>query len=239
MSHNDVRLRAGIFSVTIYFAACAFFLGFVPSAFGQSDPIPNEIRGLKMGDTSAMVVEKISHSGSYKDEPNDNRGRPKLTWTLQQSPHYKDVTFQFTEKDRLFLIRFNLKEAEKDEIQGLKKSFFDTQKFLWENPLKLKVNENDILLYIKETGPECFLDFSNRKSGQRTFELFNRAISAEDRPAKSPEQKDGSKIGGEHPANGDESKTQEVNPSEPEKAPASGDKPGAVNVEKPPTKKNE
>jgi hypothetical protein len=149
------------------------------------EPLPKEIVGLDMGSSSEALLKKISGSGSHSSDKLGADDRTRITWSLPDNPYYADLAFHFTEKDRLFLIRFNLKPAEKEQIQALKKSFFDSQKFLWEDPLRLRVKDNDLFLYIKESGSDCFFDFVNRKTGERSFELFNRSISGEDRPVKA------------------------------------------------------
>ncbi|MBI5249795.1 MAG: hypothetical protein HY912_09885 [Desulfomonile tiedjei] len=173
------------------------------------------------------------------DNSSDQGGRPKVIWIPSENPHYKDLLFQFTEKDRLYLIRFNIKQAEKDEIQALKKSFFDTQKFLWEEPLKMKHKDNDILLYIKESGPDCFFDFFNRKTGERSFELFNRAVSVEDRPPKAEEQKAENQSADESSSNGPTPEKLDAKSPEPGSTPVSGEKPDPAKVQTQPQKEGE
>jgi hypothetical protein len=231
MSQSSIHHRACKVA-TIMCAAALMTVGFVAMASGQSDPVPTEIRDLKMGSPSSVVIGKISPSGPYSTDklPKEDE-RTILTWKIPDNIHYKDVSFTFTEKDRLFLIRFNLKEGERDEIQALKKSFFDTQKFLWEDPLKLKVKDDDILLYIKDSGPDCFLDFSNKKTGERAFELFDRAISAEDRPQKPAQEKLDNQKAGETEGAAKEPEAQDAKPSEQEKASDSGKKSAAEKAE--------
>lgn len=211
--------------------AALMTVGFVAMASSQSDPMPTEIRDLKMGSPSSEVIRMITPSGPYSTDKSPKEDRTILTWKIPDNPHYKDVSFNFTEKDRLFLIRFNLKEAEKDEIQSLKKSFFDTQKFQWAQPLKLKVKDNDILLYIKESGPDCFFDFFNKKTGERAFELFNREISVEDRPHKAAEQDVENQKADETAGAARGLQTEEAKPSEKEKAADSGEKPAVEKAE--------
>ncbi len=177
-------------SLSLANICCLAFIAVVLSivvnshVFAQVEPLPKEIVGLNMGSSSEDLLKKISGSGSHSSEKLGQEDRTKITWSLPENPYYSDLAFHFTEKNRLFLIRFNLKPAEKEQIQALKKSFFDSQKFLWEDPMRMRVKDNDLFLYIKESGPECFFDFVNRKTGERGFELFNRAISVEDRPLK-------------------------------------------------------
>ncbi len=238
MCQNEARYRAAIFSTTVYLVAFMAITGFAPNAFSQSDPMPNEIKELKMGDSSAGVIKRISKSGTYSNEKLNDQDRPRLTWIPSDNANFKDLSFQFTEKDRLYLIRFNLKQAEKDQIQALKKSFFDTQKFLWDEPLKLKVKDNDILLYIKEAGPDCFFDFFNRKTGERAFELFNRSVSVEDRPVKAPDQKSDDQKPGQSSVYERESQTQDLKPDQ-EKGAVSEGQPVSEEIEAQPKKESE
>jgi hypothetical protein len=230
MSHSNIH-HGACKVAAIMCVAALMSVGLVATASSQSDPIPTEIRDLQMGSPSSVVIGKISPSGPYSADKLPREDRTILTWKIPDNPHYKDVSFTFTEKDRLFLIRFNLKEGERDEILALKKSFFDTQKFLWEDPLKLKVKDNDILLYIKESGPDCFFDFSNKKTGERAFELFNREISVEDRPVKEAQQDLDSQKADETAGAAKEPKIEEAQPSEKEKAAEAGEKPAAEKVE--------
>ncbi len=238
MYQNEARYGAAIFSTIVYFVAFMAIIGFAPNAFSQSDPMPNEIKELKMGDSSAGVIKQISKSGTYSNEKSNDQGRPQLTWIPSDNANFKDLCFQFTEKDRLYLIRFNLKQAEKDQIQALKKSFFDSQKFLWDEPLKMKVKDNDILLYIKETGPDCFFDFFNRKTGERAFELFNRAVSVEDRPQKAPDQKPDNQKPDQSSVEGGESQTNDLKPDQ-EKGAVSEGQPVSEKIETQPKKESE
>jgi hypothetical protein len=238
MSQSSIHHRA-CKGAAIMCVAALMTVGFVAMASSQSDPMPTEIRALKMGSPSSDVIGKITPSGSYSTDKLPKEDRTILTWKMPDNRHYKDVSFTFTEKDRLFLIRFNLKEGEKDEIQALKKSFFDTQKFLWEDPLKMKVKDNDILLYIKETGPDCFFDFSNKKTGERAFELFNRDISAEDRPPKAAQQNLENQKADETAGAAKEPKAEDVKPPEKEKAADSGEKPAAEKAEVKPQQESE
>jgi hypothetical protein len=210
------RRRTTYFSV-MYVGVFALILVFYSNAFSQNDPLPKEIRELKMGDSSAGVIEKISKSGSYTKGEQGSQGRLKLNWLPSENPNFKDLTFTFTEKDRLCLIRFNLKDAEKDQIQALKRSFFDSQHFLWDEPLKMKVKDDSILLYIKESGPEAFFDFSNGKTGERAFELFNRAISVEDKPQKVRQEEPGSQKSDGSSSEAKEPQVDSAKPSQPEK----------------------
>ncbi len=165
----------------------------VPAAAGALvDPIPKEIKDFSMGLSAESVIRKIKGSGTHTTEPVVAENRSKLVWTPARSPYYKEVIFQFTEKDRLFQIRFNLTAPARSNATDLKKAFFELYDFYRENPMRLRVKDSDITIY----GPgknkhEFLLEFTDRNTGQKSFELFDRDISASDRPVQPKADKTG------------------------------------------------
>lgn len=164
-------------------AVAALCAPFTKLACAQSDPIPSEIRNLKMGSTPAAVTEKIKSVGTVTTEETREKNRTKLVWTRPDIPSYKNIAFQFTEKNRLYLIRFTLSDAARADYHSIKRTIFKDFDFSWERPQKVRLPARDMLLYAPEKGMELyFVEFTDRKSHEKSFELFNRSISATDRP---------------------------------------------------------
>jgi hypothetical protein len=157
------------------------------TTYAQSDPIPPEIKNLRMGSSTAAVTDIIKSMGTFSAEPIANENRTMLVWARQDLPYYKNIAFQFTEKDRLYLIRFTLNDSAKADYHSLKRSVFKDYDFSWERPQKLRLPTREMLLYGPEKGMELyFIEFTDKKSHEKSFELFNRSISSEDRPEPRP-----------------------------------------------------
>jgi hypothetical protein len=175
------------------------------------NPVPKEIAHIKTGMSQNDVVQAVSGSGSHTIE---EKIRPKLTWKMPRNPYYDNVEFLFTEKDRLFMIRYNTSGINRDRYQDIKKSFFELYDFSWEDPMKLKVGGNDALFYSPNDHAKSalfYLEITDKQTAAKSIELFNRGISAEDRAPKPKPQNDEPKPEAEA-----EKKNDEPNPVEPE-----------------------
>ena len=163
--------------------------------YAQSNPIPPEVKDLRMGSSTATVIDKIKSLGSYSSEKLDKENRTMLIWHRPDTPYYKDIEFQFTEKDRLYLIRFVLNDAARADYHALKRTVFKDYDFSWERPQKLMLQNREMQLYGPEKGMELFfIEFTDKKTHAKSFELFNRSVSATDRPEPlSFTKKDGKK----------------------------------------------
>ena len=179
---NSVKncLMAFVLIVTALAASC-----------GYDEPLPPQIQDLKMGSSSSSVIDRIKSTGKYESVANPGDQRMKLTWTIPNSPYYQNVIFQFTEKDRLYLIRFSLRQELRDNLRHLKKAFFDKFHISPEAPGKLRVKEQDVVTYTPQDGDYNFFEFTDTKSGEKWFELFSNNISASDRPKKNDKNKTG------------------------------------------------
>jgi hypothetical protein len=156
---------------------------FAGVVYAQGNPIPSEIKDIQMGCSTNTVIEKIKTSGTYTNTPVDKENRTIILWQHPSLPYYKDIGFQFTEKDRLYLIRFTLNDAARADYHSLKKTVFKDYDFSWDQPWKQILPDREMLLYGPEKGQELFfIEFTDRKSHEKSFELFNRSISATDRP---------------------------------------------------------
>ncbi len=160
------------------------------SVWSQDNPLPATIKDVKTGASSASVVEKIKAQGTHAVEPIPEQKRQKLTWVLPDDPYYENLQFQFTEKDRLYQIRFSLKKELWRDSRKLKKAFLDTFQISPDDPLRLRVKNQDILVYAAAGGDCDMLDFTEASTGEKWFVLVNKAISIADRTGTSTQKKD-------------------------------------------------
>ncbi len=153
------------------------------------NPLPKQIRDLKMGSNIDSLEKLIDKDGTFT--VNSKSRRPKLQWNLKNNSNYRDIEFQFTEKDRLYLIRFDLKDTRRDDFQTLKKAFFSIFDLSWDDPLRMRVEGSDMLLYAPnaQENDVFFLEFTDKLNGKKAIELFSKKISAQDRAAYLEEQK--------------------------------------------------
>ncbi len=168
----------------------------VGAVWSQDEPMPARIKDLKMGASLSSVAETIKPEGTNSTEEIPDQKRQKLTWVTPDNPYYANLQFQFTEKDRLYMIRFSLKNELWRKSLNLKRAFFQKFSISPENPLKLRVKNQDILVYGADGGDCDFLDFTEATTGEKWFVLVNKGISADDRTKAgndSKESKDESK----------------------------------------------
>jgi hypothetical protein len=161
-------------------------------SLAQKDFLPPEIQDIELGISSSQVIDKIKNSGEHStsDFPSrlPNAKRIKLTWPLANNMYYKQVEFEFTEKDRLYLLRFVLNDEMRWNVSSLKKQFFDKYNISWDDPGRMRMKNNDVILYIPDQGKSHFFEMRDVTTGQKSFELFDRKVSAEDRqPPKTDE----------------------------------------------------
>ncbi|MDQ7784550.1 MAG: hypothetical protein RDU20_16825 [Desulfomonilaceae bacterium] len=170
--------------------AAAILVVAFPVVSWAQEPFPKKISGIKMGDSMSAVIDMVKDSGTYESTPGTEIQRPSLTWQLPNNPYYKQMSFKFTEKDRLYLIRFDLKNITRSDLRAMKKTLFDTYGISWDDPWKLKVKGQDVLLYgPPEMGRVYYFEFFEPKTGERAYELLERVMSAEDRPVKKKDEK--------------------------------------------------
>jgi len=147
------------------------------------EAFPPQIKDVKMGASMSSVISMIKGRGSHEEKPLPMPQRKALVWTPQVSRYYNQVQFHFTEKDRLFLIRFNLKNISFQDLRALKKDLFEKYGISWDAPWSLQIKENDVLLYgPPEAGRIYYFELSNPKTGEKSIELLDKVISKEDRP---------------------------------------------------------
>ena len=161
-----------------------------PASSWSQDPFPDKIKGIKLGESMASVLDMVKGSGTYEAKPGTERRRPSLVWFLPNNPYYKEMSFKFTEKDRLYLIHFDLKSISRRDLRELKKSLFDKYGISWDNPWRLKSKGKDVLLYgPPNLGRVYYFEFSDPKTGEKAYEILERVMSAEDRPPKKKSKK--------------------------------------------------
>ena len=87
------------------------------------------------------------------------------------------------------MIRYNLKEGPREEYQGVKKAFLELYKFDREDPGRIKLEGNDALVYDHPENSSTYLfEITDKKTGHKSIELFDRRVSAQDRVQKKAEE---------------------------------------------------
>jgi hypothetical protein len=150
-------------------------------SIAQKDFLPSEIQDVQLGMSSSQVLDKIKNSGEHSMLPIVKGKRMKAIWPLANNMYYKQVEFEFTEKDRLYLMRFVLNDELSWNLTSLKKQFFDKYHISWENPGRMRVRNNDVIVYVPDQGKLNFFELRDVKTGQKSFEVFNQFVSAKDR----------------------------------------------------------
>jgi hypothetical protein len=187
LCHELTRLTA------IAVLAIALVISTTQLLWSQGEVFPAGMKDVKMGASLSSVTEKIKTEGTHSTEAVPGQPRQKLTWVISNDPSYENVEFQFTEKDRLYMIRFSLKKELWRNSRNLKKDFFDKFGIAPDDPLRLRIKNQDILVYAADKGECEFLDFTEASTGEKSFVLVNKAISIADRTGASTEKKDESK----------------------------------------------
>jgi hypothetical protein len=172
------------------------------------EAFPPQIKDVKMGSSMSSVTSMIKGRGSHEEKPLPMPQRKALVWTPQVSRYYNQIQFHFTEKDRLFLIRFNLKNISFQDLRALKKDLFEKYGISWDAPWSLQIKDNDVLLYgPPEQGRVYVFELSNPKTGEKSIELLDKVISKEDRPhapvVKAKEEEGGPKTEEPGPGSGE------------------------------------
>lgn len=172
-------------TITIVLAALVIVSLAPPNSLAQQDFLPSEIQDVQLGMSSPQVIDMIKNSGQHStsDLPSrlPNAKRMKLVWPLASNMYYKQVEFEFTEKDRLYLLRFLLNDEQKWTLTSLKKQFFDKYSISWDDPGRMRKNDLDVILYIPDKGKWHFFEMRDVRTGQKSFELFDRNVSVLDR----------------------------------------------------------
>lgn len=163
--------------------AVLVIVSFAPiSSLAQKDFLPPEIQNIQLGISSSQVLDMIKNSGEHTTSPVAKAPkRTRLVWPLANNMYYKQVEFEFTEKDRLYLLRFMLNDELKWNLTSLKKQFFDKYLISWEDPGRMRVKNYDVIVYAPDQGKLNFFELRDVTTGQKSFEVFSRLVSAQDR----------------------------------------------------------
>ncbi len=156
---------------------------FVTMSCGSGlDPVPKEMKGIELGALSKLVVDTLKDDGeiSRSDVPY-RPPRVRITWTPKRNQYYESVDFDFTEYDRLYLIRFNLRRVAHGKAHALKKGFFRKFRVSWDDPGTIRLHNRQALLYIPEEKSPFFFDVKYVRTGDKTYELFDKEISGGDK----------------------------------------------------------
>jgi hypothetical protein len=176
-----------VIKLMVISAAIAALIACSPAAV--ENPVPDQIKNLAMGASMASVKEMLNGSGGVVTGVSQDKRGPEITWTPTANPYYQTIDFDFTEKDRLYIVRYNLKEAPREEYHRVKKAFFDLYKFDRENPGRLKLRGNDTLVYDRPANSNTYLfEITDQKTGSKSIEIFERSMSAQDKPQKQSEE---------------------------------------------------
>jgi hypothetical protein len=163
-------------------AIAAVLVPWIPPSATAQEPFPPQIRDVKMGVPMAEVLAMVKGAGTHATKPLPLPDRNALVWHLPDNPNFRQVVFQFTEKDRLFLIRFDMKNVPFRDLRALKKDLFEKYGISWDSPWTMKIKENDAVLYGPPSmGNVYFFEITNPKTGEKALEIMDRAISGEDR----------------------------------------------------------
>lgn len=148
------------------------------------------LENLRMGVTSSAVIDEIKSVGTHSLEPSPWDKRTKVIWRLPDNSSYDKVMFLFTEKDRLYLVRFAVRKEAWSEVRNLKKALFERFGISSAtSPTRLKIKNQDVLVYEGLKSGWGFFEFTDDKTGEKAFELYAGKVSAEDKPKKDAENK--------------------------------------------------
>ena len=187
MSLNELSpVNPSKFKITAIVLSTLVIVSLAPlRSLAQRDFLPSEIQGIESGISSSKVNDMIKNSGEHStsDLPSrlPNAKRMKLVWPLATNMYYKQVEFEFTEKDRLYLLRLVLHDDMRGSLTSLKKQFFEKYRISGDEPSRMRMKNNDVILYMPDQGKWSFLEMRDVTTGQKSFELFDRGVSAEDR----------------------------------------------------------
>jgi len=161
-----------------------------PFVHAQKDFLPPEVSGFVLGMDMSSLLDRIGKSGMYSQMSVPKSKRTQLIWFPANDPHYKKVEFWISEKNRVYMARFGLREDSRADAATLKKQFLDKYVGSWLDPKRFRMDPNDMIVYLpKDSDKAPFFEVTNVQTGDRYFELFDQRIDAEDSP--QPDENDG------------------------------------------------
>lgn len=147
----------------------------------QQDFLPAELSDLKLGMNVQSILDHVAKSGLYAKTPVPGSQRTVVTWFPENNPYYQKLEFWFSEKGRLFMARFGLKDDSRWSASNVKKQFLDKYLGSWLDPKRFRMEPNDMIVYLPQDANKIeFFEVTNLKSGEKFFELFDKRIDTED-----------------------------------------------------------
>jgi hypothetical protein len=150
----------------------------------NTDLIPKEVRNLDRAVKSEDVKKQITDKGELSVAPIPKWSeRNRVTWKTDHNPLYKKIQFDFTERDRWYMIRVNINEnLPPARVKQIKEALFEQFFVSWEFPGKSRREKEDLIFYTpKEGKPYFFIEVKNLDNRETVFEIFDKKTSAEDR----------------------------------------------------------
>ena len=143
---------------------------------------PPELKNIQLGASSAAILAKIDKRGKHSFGPvPEFENRKRITWVPPNSPYYASISFDLTRKDRLYNIRFALRRDLQRKKSSLRKTFL-SKLGIEGNAVKITRPGKELRIYANEDSQVQFVEYMDLNNKQLYFEMFNRTISAADRP---------------------------------------------------------
>lgn len=178
--------------VAVMCAACFLVVGVLPhSACEARQDLAPVIEKLNLGMSEADLRKLIQDPSSLSRADLKRPGRYKLVWKISNSPTYKRLELEFTRKNRLFNIRYVLRDELRWQSKPVKKKLFKKFGISWEYPDKKRIKDKDVIVYapLEGTVPNAF-DITDVVTGEKSVEIFHRLVSAQDRQKPKKKAKD-------------------------------------------------
>ena len=142
------------------------------------DPLPPQLKTLKLGLPSEEVVAMIKGSGSYtKARLKKRTTATGITWIPGRSRYFKKIVFQFAEDDRLYLVGFYVKGDLRWQLRPLREGFFERFDISSEQPYRINLGSADVIVYSTKDSKLTLFYYRDVRTGETAFELFSEAIS--------------------------------------------------------------
>ncbi len=152
--------------------------------------LPGPFSDLDLGIPSAEILKKIGSIGKVTKTDLLMPGRREISWTVPISPYFKRISFEFTEKDRLYLVRFVVKDEARLDVKTIKQKLFQQYKVSWEEPNRFSRQNKDVLVFAPELdGKYIVFEITDTVKGEKSLELFSTDISLMDRQETAAEAK--------------------------------------------------
>jgi hypothetical protein len=142
------------------------------------DPLPPELKTLKLGISPKEVEAMIKGSGEYtKASLKKRKTATGITWIPKKSRYYKKIVFQFAEDDRLYLVGFYTKSDMRWKLRPLRNGFISKFDIMPQRPSRMTVGGADMLSYTSTDHKLTLFDYRGVRTGENAFEIFSAGIS--------------------------------------------------------------